>query len=283
MEQFRKEWIEFPETCFVNDFPLALDIELTNKCNLHCDRCPFHGDDVPYPREPKNMELGIYKKIIDEGVYKGLKSVKLNYGGEPLLYPQIITAIEYAKWKGILDVQLNTNGLLLTNKMCLDLIHSGLDLLILTDYDMSSQKINIVKLITLRNAGGSTKPFVRVKTNDWNYWEDIADEVACDVIFDYGDTSKDFTISDFKCTQPWQRMLILADGTVCKCSCGSLDPNKMMNQVGQMSIEMMWQSMDMTFLRKCHESKCSHLVSMCQSCASRKAYIQDQQNCNINL
>jgi len=274
MEQLKNAWIE---KNIVENFPLGLDIELTNRCNLKCERCPFHGNDVPYPRKDQDMDFEIYQKIINEGHYKGLKSVKLNYGGEPLLYPYIIKAIEYAKYKNILDVQLNTNGLLLTNKMCLNLINSGLDLLILTDYDLPTQKINIVKLITLRDAQGAEKPFVRVKTNNWSYWGDIVDELSYDEIFEYSDISKDYSESDFKCTQPWQRMLVLADGMVCKCSCGSLDPNKMMNYVDKMSIEMMWQSMDMIFIRKCHESKCSHLVSMCQSCAARKAYIQNRR------
>ena len=42
-----------------------------------------------------------FKEIIDEGVEKGLKAIRLNYINEPLIRKDIIDFIIYAKKKGI--------------------------------------------------------------------------------------------------------------------------------------------------------------------------------------
>lgn len=265
-------WQEYPKKEIVDDFPLGLDIELTNRCNLSCEMCPFHSESAVSPFNPADMPFNTYERIINEGAYKGLKSVKLNYSGEPLLYNQLIDAIIHAKSKNI-DVKINTNGLLLSNEMCLKLINSGLDMLILTDYDMKQQHVNLKRLITLREAHGEPTPFVRVKSNNREKWLGLANEITPNIYFDYHDQSKDYSVSDFKCEQPWQRLLILADGTICKCGCGHHVKSKEFNNINNMSIEMAWQSLDMLFIRKCHSERMSHLISMCQGCAARKDYI----------
>ena len=77
---YRKAWHELPLYRNPGSFPLHLDIELTTTCNLKCIQC-FQSFDPP---EPQFMDFELYKKIIDQGP----KAVKLNYRGEPLLYPK---------------------------------------------------------------------------------------------------------------------------------------------------------------------------------------------------
>ena len=97
-QEYRKNWEEYPKKCFVSRFPLHLDIELTNRCNLNCKFCPYHSEDAPFkPNIYEDMDFEMYKQIIDEGSKKGLKAVKLNYRGEPLLYDKLPEAIKYAK------------------------------------------------------------------------------------------------------------------------------------------------------------------------------------------
>ncbi|MCP4651580.1 MAG: radical SAM protein [PVC group bacterium] len=277
-ELYREQWEQLPKNNTVSSFPLHLDIELNTSCNLRCNMCPFYGPNAIYIRPPMAMPLGLFKQIINEGVQHSLCSVKLNFAGEPLLYKNIIEAIRYAKYKGVLDVQINTNGLLLDTDLIEKLINAGLDLLILSDYQFEEQYNRIVILQSLKQLKGVSNPIVRVKTDFPNLWINIADEVVNHKFFDYNKTESNFKKSDFKCLQPWRRMLILVDGTACKCSCGMLNPDKQMNKIKDMKIIDMWNSQTMSFLRACHAQGDSHLVSMCRMCPSRNEYIDNNIN-----
>lgn len=273
-QQYRDEWEKLPEACIVSQFPLHADIELTNRCNLKCQICPHHGPDKINNRIPQDMDFELYKKIIDEGAEKGLKAIKLNYGGEPLLYYQLANAISYAKQKEIVDVQINTNALFLNDWAFTELIASGLDLIIITDYENAMQFQNVSRFIELREGSSLT---IRVKTNDPEKWKDIADEIVQNTYFEYT-LEQDYRQSDFKCTQPWQRFLILADGTVCSCSCGLFIPEKILGNAWYFSLEELWNGKKMKFLRYCHEFGETHLLKQCRMCPARKEHIKGEKN-----
>jgi len=76
------------------------------------------------------MNMDLYRKIIDEISTMKVPSIKLNWRGEPLLHPNIIECIDYAKQKGILEVIINTNATSLTKKKSEELIDAGLDYII---------------------------------------------------------------------------------------------------------------------------------------------------------
>jgi hypothetical protein len=71
------------------------------------------------------MDFSLYARLIMEGTQNGLKSVKLNFLGEPLLYPRLTDMVALASAAG-LWVMLNTNAVALTPKLSRDLLHAGL-------------------------------------------------------------------------------------------------------------------------------------------------------------
>ncbi|MDH3324029.1 MAG: radical SAM protein [Candidatus Peregrinibacteria bacterium] len=251
---------------------MHLDIELTNNCNLNCEMCPFHGPNKVDSRKGQMMDFKLYKKIIDEGSEKGLVSVKLNYGGEPLLYSRLIEAIRYAKEKK-LEVQLNTNGTLLNALMCLELLYSRLDLLILTDYDIESQHSNLTTLNLLRDANDKHLR-IRVKTNHPEKWLGTCDEIVENKYHDYCNLHEVFKPSKYKCTQPWQRFLVLVNGTVYNCSCGLVMDDKIIGNAWKQSLEDLWHYKPMKFLRYAHENGESHLIRQCRMCPARNEFIK---------
>ena len=107
------------------EFPLFLDIEVTNECNLHCPFCQYAG--MRGKVKKGRITTGIIKKIIDEGADHGLYGVKFNIWGEPLLHPKIHEFVKYAKQKGLIDVYFNTNAMLLDEGASRKLIAAGLD------------------------------------------------------------------------------------------------------------------------------------------------------------
>ncbi|MBI1745892.1 MAG: radical SAM protein [Acidobacteria bacterium] len=103
--------------------PIDLTIETTTKCNL---RCPMCTPEALIPAE-KDMDLPLFKKIIDEG-QKYVEIVAPMYLGEPLLNPQIYDLIKYCKQRG-LRVLLSTNATTLNKKTTEALLDTGLDYL----------------------------------------------------------------------------------------------------------------------------------------------------------
>ncbi len=89
--------------------PSVIMLEITNVCNLHCLTCPR---EYSYG---KNMDIGFMnlqnlKKIVDE-VYPYVDAIGLTGLGEPLLYRDLINAVEYinSKSKGII-ISISTNA-----------------------------------------------------------------------------------------------------------------------------------------------------------------------------
>ena len=103
-------------------------IELTNACNFNCSFCP----STVSKRAPRHMDFSLFKRIVDEISDKGITDTLAYYLlGEPLLYPRIFEAIEYAKGKG-LKVEITTNGSLLKDDCVKELVNRGLDILVIS-------------------------------------------------------------------------------------------------------------------------------------------------------
>ena len=95
-------------------------LELTNKCNFHCEFCPSDSQT----RLHGFMELSLVKKIFDEISQKKIvTTVNLHLMGEPTLHPKLNEILEYAKSKKI-NVSLTTNGSTLVKKRVPKLLDS---------------------------------------------------------------------------------------------------------------------------------------------------------------
>jgi len=108
----------------VSGGPLTLAIESTAKCNLFCPMCP--REYLYFP--PRDMELPLFRKIIDEA--KDFLEFAVPYGsGEPLLNPEIYDMISYCRKLGV-PTGISTNATVLTEKASRKLIDAGLDYII---------------------------------------------------------------------------------------------------------------------------------------------------------
>jgi len=87
-------------------------LELTNKCNFHCEFCPSDSQT----RLHGYMEISLVKKIIDEISQKKIvPTINLHLMGEPTLHPKLDEILAYAKNKGV-KTELTTNGSTLVKK-----------------------------------------------------------------------------------------------------------------------------------------------------------------------
>lgn len=132
-QQYRKAWNELPKRFDVPRFPLNLDIEPTNICNLHC---PFCYRTLAIQKNSKafesqgNLTMELFCLILEQITENGkcmVPAIKLTHRGEPLLNQNLPEFVRMAKEAGAIDVMVNTNGTQLTQDLGEKLLDAGLD------------------------------------------------------------------------------------------------------------------------------------------------------------
>jgi radical SAM protein with 4Fe4S-binding SPASM domain len=291
-KQYRKDWEEWPKSFFVGEFPLFIDIESTSVCNLKCSFC--------YNRERINggfISFDLVKKIIDEGVCHGLRGVKFNFRGEPLLHPQIHEFVKYAKDKGLIDVYFNSHGLLLDKIIAEKLIAAGLDRISISFEGFTKQvyekhrigsnfeKVvdNICNLVELRKFLNVSYPKIRIQTvaipelaglyeQYRDFW--LAKGVDEAAFLDYKDMKNKHRgiRADWACPQLWQRAAVMWDGTFLPCN---HDEEKLiaLGNVKSDSIRDMWRSARLNEIREKHKAGLAHMIAGCDGCFLRDSEI----------
>jgi len=107
-------------------FPEVILIDNCNACNLKCSMCD-HVNMHKY-RKVQLMDIDLYKKIIEEIASENPDArVWEIFFGDPFLCNDMDKRIKYAKDKGLTDVVLNTNGMLMTPEKAAGIIKAGLD------------------------------------------------------------------------------------------------------------------------------------------------------------
>lgn len=97
-------------------------IEMTNVCNFDCNFCPIRFSK----RKPGRIRMDLFKKIVDEIAATGISNgIAFHVLGEPLIHPDLISAVTYASGKG-LETSLTTNGALLSEDNVRGLCGTGL-------------------------------------------------------------------------------------------------------------------------------------------------------------
>jgi len=291
--EYRRGWIEYPAQFILRDFPMHLDIEITNRCNLRCTFC----DKLPFLSRDQigDMDMGLYRRILDQAEPGRPWGIKLSYRGEPLLHPFVAEMVAYAKKRGVLDIYFNTNGMLLSEKLDLQLMDAGLDRISVsmdgTDpsafererkgakYDRILK--NIEQLIELRQKKGFDRPKVRVQTVRFpdldmdqyrDFWSRRCDEVAAVDFKDAGSRRRDLVKDDWACPQLWQRMTIEWSGRIMPCNnddFGRLSPGN----VKEKSIQACWTDPVVEEARSLHRQGLSHRLEACSGCPWRTTQI----------
>jgi len=82
-----------------------LYLQLLYKCNFSCRHC-FHGELL---KDPESFSLTEAQALLEHFKTSYQLDAVTFLGGEPLLYPHIVTVSKYAKWLG-LDVEICTNA-----------------------------------------------------------------------------------------------------------------------------------------------------------------------------
>jgi len=296
--EYRKKWVENAEKLIVEKYPLHLDIGITNVCNLECTFCArtVRVDEGRW-RKAQHMDMGLFKKIIDEAVELGTYSINMNLLNEPLTHPKIMEMIRYAKQKGIIDVHFHSHGGLLTEEKANQLLDSGLDKLLISIDSPYREKYNKMRVLSdfdnvmtnlkrfkeLRDKREQLGPLIRV---NFIQFPDVTEKElkdAMDLFLQFADAigfqeyvdphwniGKDRTYPDeyksqFVCQQPFTRLSIIEDGRVSPC-CNDHDQQLVIGNLSKQGLKEVWESYKLAQLREVMKRGEFYTIPTCANC-----------------
>ena len=302
--EYRRQWDERSTKREASSFPLHLDIDPTNRCNLACSMCPrtYYISEGETGWNPEGlagfMDFAFYEKIIEEGASKGLKSVKLNFLGEPLLHPRLVEMVALAASHG-LWVMINTNATLLNKDNSAALLKAGLtDIFFSFDspYPEEYEKVRVGA--RYHNVLANIKTFMKVKDSlqkkevqtraSMVLPEQTAPETLETIKKDYTKLFRDLGVAEigfglpsvvgldyekayglfpgFVCPDLFRRMFIFWDGPVGPC-CGDWERRLIMGQAKTESLADIWNGPAYQKLRQAHVEGCYEAISACRICS----------------
>lgn len=289
----------------IKDFPIIIDIELTNRCNLNCLMCPTGTGSIKRPQG--FMSEAVYDKVMDElrGRNIGLRFIRW---GEPFLHPSSVAYIEKAKRNGIL-CHVNTNGHLLNRSMMRRLVALPLDSIKFSfqgvdaesyhamrqgNGDFQSLIEKIKELCILR--GDATLPFIHVaSTITYESQEKVAafkemmDPFADFIsvgrtkmehisVEDSGlDVKAKETIREMQarqslvkvhlkqCPEVFDKLSINWDGTVTAC-CSDYDGKMIVGDLKDATLEEIWNGKALHHIRKILGARDYDKLELCRTC-----------------
>ena len=290
------------------DFPILIDVEATNLCNLDCIMCSRQ-----IMKRPKGkMDMDLFKKIADEAAFNGCKGIRFIRFGEPVLNEKIFEMISYAKEKGLLT-HITTNGLLWDKEKTRAVFESGLDSIIFSmqgttkeEYELMRNNNeygilveNIKELAAERKRIGSGKPFIQVTTtvldespgqieSFYEKWQPIVDKV------DHWYTSLERlegnqrakqlfkrqkvkemlkkreknTGRNWRCNEVMLKLSIDWNGIVSAC-CADFDNQMVAGSLNENSLKEIWTNKKMNAFREILSKGERQKIPFCSKCTSK--------------
>ncbi|WP_147819480.1 radical SAM/SPASM domain-containing protein [Salidesulfovibrio onnuriiensis] len=293
--KYRELWHTARKFEILTDYPLHLDLELSGVCNLGCSDCFQSALDK---KRLGLMSAEMFKAIIDDGVPRGLCSIKLQIRGESFLHPQLFELISHAKRAGVLDIQITTNGTLLNEETVDKILTSDLDGIIFSvdvrhedacsktnshsDYSKVSNNVNL--LLQERAKRRQQSPWIRLKASTGDTSPEVLKKLKADLVsqFPLADVHIVGSVFDFRkdrdsfpglreryvlnpCEYLMQRLAIYWDGQTTVC-CMDYHGDFGLGSVPEKSIREIWLSDTMQGMRNAHLKGKRPQMPICRHC-----------------
>jgi sulfatase maturation enzyme AslB (radical SAM superfamily) len=269
--------------------PPEVNIETISICNARCTMCPV--DKLTRPK--KAMDMHLFKKIVDECLAAGVKSIKLHNYGEPLLTPNFDRMLEYIRRRSQrIDIQFATNGSLLNDRWPRLLIQAQVNRIMVTidgarkeTYERIRRGLryeqvtaNVSNLLALKREMGSKYPEVVVEIIESKetrneidafiqQWQGIADKLA---VTSYSTragalSGNEFTAKSRPCFRLWKQMVITSTGQVAAC-CTDWDCKLVLGDLRTQTLLEVWRGPAVNELRRLHLQGRMAEIPLCSKC-----------------
>lgn len=298
--EYRELWDRAAREKIELDFPLNVDIETTTVCNLRCPYCPRtvmvdKGELSP----DDSLTRQEFAPLVDQAAAMGTKAIKLNYNGEPLAHKDVVWQIDYAKKAGIVDVSMNTNGVLLKPPKSVGILEAGIDG-VFVSFDGVNPELfaksrvgttlgrvadNLYEFVKLRN---KIRPACTLRVNmvyygtpeSWEQfvglkamWGGLVDAVSYGT---YGDFEHDEGLKEFPevkgwhCAQPFQRLVLKANGNATIC-CPDTQDAMCVGNWREVRLYDLWHSPLAREIRRKHACGDYYQLDRCRKCRNPHA------------
>jgi len=281
----------------LTEYPMVLAIEASGLCNLKCNMCFQNTEAFQTDMSNKGlMTYELFERIMDEIEGKGVYSIVIASRGEPLLNPDIGRMVALAKKKGIIDVKLNTNALLLTEEKSYQLLKAGLDQIVFSIDSVVEEHYKRIRGSNLAVAIENIKRFEDIRKSYYpnsitrlrvsmvinncysdieeeeihkakECWQGIVDELGVKTENDFkGIYTKD-SLEDCQCCELlWERLYIWNDGTVNPCDIDFMSTLALGKLANDVTIKSLWQGEKMQSLRRQHSETRGKMENVCKGC-----------------
>lgn len=287
-----------------SEFPMVVLIDNCNACNLQCSMCDHIN--IKKHRKIQLMEFNLYMKIIDEVALENPSArVWQIFFGDPFMCHDIAKRIHYAKEKGLTDVVLNSNGVLMNRERAQKVIEAGLDAMYVGidaacegTYDKIRVGGNYHKAVLnvltyndlLKKIGHSDqKIFVQFVVSDQNenevdefkkFWISqgvnvkIRPKISWAGLIDAANLQKNETVQRKPCYWLMQTMNICADGRVALCSV-DIHCRVECGNVKDSSLKEIWCGLLEKYRTLHNGRRFEELPGMCRNCADWQSAYAD--------
>jgi radical SAM protein with 4Fe4S-binding SPASM domain len=277
----------------VSEFPLNVAIEIGNYCNLNCIMC---GNDK-MTRKKGFIDIKTFKKIIDEIAIKNPSTrIWLDFYGEPLLAGyKLFYMINYAKKKGLTNINMNTNGTLLNEEKAEMLLESGIDFISI-DMDGYSKEVfekiriganrddvykNTEFILRKKEEMGLKSPIIEVKVIEMkenedevdkiiNYWREKRARISVRRLITWGGSFESFVNENkmperIACGHAVGICAITWDGNIVTCG-PDADAKGIYGNVKEQSISEIWEKRNKELVEKHINHEFDKLPQICREC-----------------
>ena len=270
--------------------PRMLMIELTNHCNADCIMC----EREKLTRKKGFMAFSMFKKIIYDAAKSNVKIFQLSFYGEPLLYSNLITCIDYIhKMISNSAVSFITNGNLLTPKYAEKLLASkvsaiGISIdgnnkkeyeIIRKNLNWETLRTNVISIKKIIDENNYSTKIVIVGLNTKQYeldpemykatWGDY-----CDVLYIRNEKcinamNKEKMMTKYlPCPTLLSTMVILVSGEVRMCS-RDWEDDAVVGDLKDFKILEVWKQPTLRMARIKHILGLKKTVKFCRTCRYR--------------
>lgn len=276
------------------EYPLLLDIETTNKCNLKCVFC----NRQLMTRSLGEMSVPLFKTIADKAANK-VRGLRFSGWGEPFLNKGIYEMFAYAKEQGFL-VHVTTNGLakyFYPEKLeKVDSINFSMQGLNAPEYAKIRNNTRWNDLVNniKKTVVCEVRPYVTLATTVTDEgkeemdkfiaeWKDIVDRIQIGqtsftevrdilrerkILSDKDIQRQTCTGRKWKCNMPWIDLEIDWDGKANAC-CADFNNLLYVGNLSQSSMEEIWNGEKIKIIRKMIDEHREHEQTLCSHCAHR--------------
>ena len=290
--EYRRRWAQASSRSQADEFPLSLDLAINSGCQLSCLMCPLQSR--PEGRKVRLMDGSLFENLMRQAEEHELPALTIGLGSEPLLHPKAAEFTARAVRAGIMDIRLGTNGLLLNEAASEALIESGLTRLeISVDADSAetyrrirggdfNKLVQAIELfLAKRNLANTPFPLLRLsfltldlnRTEETGFlqrWQGLADLISIQKPIWFPGSKlpkpeqRGCSISA-SCAQSWQRLAVNFNGQVWPC-CSWNGDKLLPHNAFTDSLKSIWQSREMTALRKALSGPARNMPPACLAC-----------------